>query len=391
MARKSVTGGVKPAGDRIEVRFSWRGKELRPTLDLKPTAANLKHAARIRSLVLADIKADTLDLRRYFPDYKFADRHQDGPAAATFNDVRDSFLKWVRTRQAHSSVVSLQRKLTSFWSPAFGEQALRSITYKALADHVAEREWGSPKTHNNYVSALREMFAYAIDHEYLDENPTAKLKMLKVQRGEPEPYTVTEAQALIATAHRTHGEIDGLYWHLAFLLGLRPGEQISAKWLDWNKITGKLSIRRMRTEGEDKASTKTGVVRHLDLPPAAVPLLNRLRELTALRGAFLFIDYETGQQIDRSTVMQQRWTLLHKVAGVSYREPYQTRHSSVSWKLMAGQNWMKVATFHGHSLATMLKTYAHWIESDSDEAEVGRIRAFHGWKDSGAAAERRTG
>lgn len=340
-------------------------------------------------MVLEEIKAGTLDLTRHFPDYRFLERHQEGPVAVTFDEVREAFLRWVSTRQAHSSVLSLRRKLTSFWSPKFGTVNIKTIRYKDLSDHVAARKWGSSKTHNNYVSALREMLAYAVDHEYIEASPAEKLKMLPVQRPEPHPYTVEEAQALIQAAHRVHGEIDGIYWHIAFLLGMRPGEQISVKWLDWNKVTGRLSVARVRTEGESKDSTKTNTVRHVDLPPAAVPLLNTLRGLTALRGPWMFVDYETGQQIDRSTVMQERWVLLHKVAGVSYREPYQCRHSSVSWKLMAGENWMKVAKNHGHSLATMLKTYAHWIDTDSATDEVERIRAFHGWKDSGEAAERR--
>ena len=122
-------------------------------------------------------------------------------------------------------------------------------------------------------------------------------------------------------------------------------------------------------------------MRHIDLSAAAVTALNRLRELTAMRGDHLFIDFETGQPITRSTIMQERWVVLHKLAGVSYRDPYQCRHSSVSWKLMAGENWMKVAKSHDHSLATMLKTYAHWIDTESDVAEIERIRAFHGWVD----------
>jgi integrase len=382
--------GISPVGDRIQVRFTWRGQELRPTLDLKPTAPNLKHAARIRALVLADIKAGTLDLLRYFPDYRFMTRHQAGPVVSTFDDVKGSFLKWVRTRQKHASVLSLQRKLTSFWSPAFGTKDIRAIAYKDLSRHVADREWGSSKTHNNYVSALREMFAYALDHEYIGENPAAKLKMLTVQATEPHPYTVQEAEALVAQAHKTHGAVDGHYWHLAFLVGWRPGEAISLEWADWNRITGRLTVQRNRTEGEDSKTTKTSRARHVDLPAAAVPLLNALRALTQMRGKHVFIDYLTGGQIARSTIMQERWVVLHRLAGVDYREPYQCRHSSVSWKLMAGENFMKVAKNHGHSLATMLKTYAHWVESDSDQNEIERIRAFHGF-DSGNAAERRSG
>jgi integrase len=369
---------VSAKGERIQIRFSWKGRDLRPTLNLKPTAANLKHAKRLRETIVEDIRRGEFNIRKYFPDYRLASELQG--QAATFTDVMEEFLRWVRTRQQHASVVSLRRKLTSFWQPDFGGRDIRKITYRDLSAHVASREWGTPKTHNNYVSAVRELFSYAQDHEHITDNPASRLKMLKVQTPEPHPYTIAEAQALIAQAHKTHGEHDGLYWNLAFLLGMRPGEMMSLKWTDWNRVTGRLTVQRMRTEGEDKASTKTARARHMDLPPAAVPLLTRLRALTALRGDWVFIDTLTGAQIQRSTIMQERWAALHKLAGVSYREPYQCRHSSVSWKLMAGENYMKVAKNHGHGLATMLKVYAHWVESDSEQTEIARIKAFHGFR-----------
>lgn len=380
MGRRSETGGVTVNGDRIQIRFTWNGKELRPTLDMKPTQAAMRHARRLREQVLDDIRHGEFDLRKTFPDYKFVDLHQEAAEVLTFADVRDLFLQWVRTRQEHASVVSLRRKLTSFWSPKFGGTDIRRISFKQLSAHVAEREWGSRKTHNNYVSALREMFAYALDHEYIEENPAVRLKMLKLQGTEPEPYTVQEARALIAAAHKAHGQVDGLYWELAFLLGMRPGEQISVQWGDWNRITNKLTVRRNRTEGESKDSTKTHRARHMDLTPRAIEVLQELRPVTSMRGPFIFIDYLTGEQIETSTVMSDRWTFLHKLAGVNQRCPYQCRHSSVSWKLMVGENPMKVAKNHGHSLATMQKTYAHWVESDGEAQELERIRAFHGFR-----------
>jgi integrase len=387
MGRRSETGGVTAKGDRIQIRFPYRGQDLRPTLGLKPNAANLKHAKRLRETIMAEIQAGTFSLRRYFPDYRLIEKHQKSPDVATFAEVRDAFIKWVGTRQEHSSVLSLRRKLTSFWTPRLGGQDIRKITFKTLSEIVSDYQWGAPKTHNNYVSALREMFAYALKHEFIDTNPAAKLEMLKVQRPDPNPYTVQEALALIAAAHRTHGEIDGHYWHLAFLLGMRPGEQISVQWSDWNRITGKLSVRRMRTEGQSKESTKTHHARHMDLPPRAVEVLNALRPLTSMRGEFVFIDHLTGEQIKTSTVMQQRWATLHKLAGVSYREPYQCRHSSVSWKIMAGENLMKISKNHGHSMATMLKTYAHWVESDNEEQELARIMDFYGFRTASGSTQ----
>lgn len=385
MGRRSTTGGVKASGDRIEVRFTYRGQEVRPTLNLRPTESNLKHARRMRADIVQQIKDGRFDLAHHFPDYKFLERHVQPPSVTLFATVADRFVKWVSTRQEHSSVLSLKRKLAYFWEPKFGQCDIRTISFKQLSDRVSERTWGSSKTHNNYVSALREMFAYAFDHEYIDENPALKLKMLKVQRTDPDPYTVQEAQTLISVARRVHGDLDASYWEFAFLQGMRPGEQISVKWLDWNRITGRLTVQRMLTEGESKESTKTHAARHMDLAPRSAELLNAMSR----DGEFIFTDYETGEQIQRSTVMQERWALLHKVADVRYREPYQCRHSSVSWKLMAGENPLKVAKNHGHSMATMFKTYAHWVDTECEASELQRIRAFHGWSDSGKAAERR--
>ena len=58
-----------------------------------------------------------------------------------------------------------------------------------------------------------------------------------------------------------------------------------------------------------------------------------------------------------------RWrrTLTATLKG-RYREPYNARHSSVSWNLMIGVNPLKVAKQHGHSVQTMLETYAAWLD-----------------------------
>jgi hypothetical protein len=48
------------------------------------------------------------------------------------------------------------------------------------------------------------------------------------------------------------------------------------------------------------------------------------------------------------------------------REPYNARHSSVSWNLMVGKNPLWVAKQHGHSVHVMLDVYAAWTEGAKD-------------------------
>ena len=49
------------------------------------------------------------------------------------------------------------------------------------------------------------------------------------------------------------------------------------------------------------------------------------------------------------------------------RDPYGARHSSMSWNLMMGKNFLWVAEQHGHSPEVMLKTYAKWMRGTTEK------------------------
>jgi integrase len=55
------------------------------------------------------------------------------------------------------------------------------------------------------------------------------------------------------------------------------------------------------------------------------------------------------------------------------REPYNARHSSVTWNLMTGKNPLWVAKQHSHSVQTMLEVYAAWTEGAKD-LDIAAIR-----------------
>jgi integrase len=67
-----------------------------------------------------------------------------------------------------------------------------------------------------------------------------------------------------------------------------------------------------------------------------------------------------------------RWT-LRMTLKARYREPYNARHSFVSWNLMLGKNLLWVAKQNGHSVQTMLEVYGAWIEG-SQESDLEAIR-----------------
>ena len=62
-----------------------------------------------------------------------------------------------------------------------------------------------------------------------------------------------------------------------------------------------------------------------------------------------------------------RWRYVIKSRHVRYREPYNGRHTCVSWNLMLGKNILWCARQHGHSLEVMLTIYGSWIEGSTAE------------------------
>jgi hypothetical protein len=98
MGRRSVTGGVMPAGfTRIRFDFSIEGHRFRPTLPWTPNETNLRRARTYLARIKAQIVAGTFCFADEFPLYR---------------GVGDSHLPFERGPVArYSTTLSVTRKL----------------------------------------------------------------------------------------------------------------------------------------------------------------------------------------------------------------------------------------------------------------------------------------
>jgi integrase len=95
------------------------------------------------------------------------------------------------------------------------------------------------------------------------------------------PFTIQDAETLIAAIHRDWGEAQGTYDEFRFFTGLRPSEQIALVVTDFDAAQGVLSVTKARVSGIDKDVTKTGEDRRILLCPRAVAVLKRQLRLRA--------------------------------------------------------------------------------------------------------------
>lgn len=248
---------------------------------------------------------------------------------------------------------------------------LVTVRYSQLVKVADAHPHWNKKTYNNAISALRRAFDFGFTDHPERFNPAKALRGARIHKKDRpriDPFSIQDAEVLIAAIHRDWGAAQGNYDEFRFFTGLRPSEQMALVVTDYDAPNGLLSITKARVAGVNRDRTKTGEDRRVVLCPRAQAVLERqlsLREQLCREGRVdhdhLFF-HADGAPIRRHSEVYGRWRSTLKKLALRYRKPYAARHSSVSWLLMIGKNPLWVAGQHGHSVLTMLSVYAAWVQ-----------------------------
>jgi integrase len=387
MGSKWFTGGVvaAPRG-RIQFDFIFNGVRYRPSIKRPPSEANLRRARERLESIKHQICMDTFSFEEEFPDYRFLPRLSGTSNARLCNEVFDAYLAHCEARlrrddMATATVTGYRKVIDGVWRPRLGQLIFSQVRYSRLIGIADDHRW-SKKTYNNAVSVLKRAFDFGYLDRPFHENPAVNLRcarLRKADRPKVDPFSMHDAETLIAGIHRDWGEAQGNYDEFRFFTGLRPSEQIALVLDDLDLANGIISVNKARVSGVDRCKTKTGEDRRVQLCPRARSVLKRHLLLRArLKAAgkihhdhIFFLD--TGEPLRTLHHPQVRWRTTLQSLKLRYRRPYTARQTSVSWDLMIGKNPLWVAKQHGHSIATMLRAYAAWAERTA-EVDVEAIK-----------------
>jgi integrase len=387
VGRKSIHSGVSAVGrDRIQFDFAFDGVRYRPTLNRIPTEANLKRACRQLLEIKQRIAAGAFVFPEEFPDYRFIRNVEAPQKRRTCDQVFDEFLLACDSRVAKKDLAFVtaqgyRKLLSQIWRPEIGPRFFDEIRYSELANIANAYQW-SKKTYNNAISVIRCAFDYGYRDHPEKHNPATGLnclRMTKKDRPAVAPFTIHEAESLIARLHADWGEAIGNFDEFRFFTGLRPSEQIALLVTDYDARRAVLSVTKARVLRRDKDRTKTQEDRNVELCPRALDVLERHLALRAeyvaagrIRHQHLFF-LEDGRPISDPEITRWRWSESIKALNIRRRGPYHARHSSVTWQLMLGKNLLWVAKQHGHSVEVMLRMYAAWLEG-ATESDIHAIK-----------------
>ena len=392
MGRKpTVTGGVSPLNERIQIRFTWHGKEYRPTLNLKPTATNLKAANRLREQILREIEVGTFQLGHHFPEYRFMQRAAPVSAAGevlphlrTFQEWANIYFEFLARSAEHSTLTIYQRHLKSYWADLWGDLNPRQITHEMVQLRLARLAKGvvdpngskhrplARKSQNNILIPLRGVFKLICKQLPNLPNPVDGIDNLKTTVPAPDPFTPQEVELILATLRKRDPEVADYYEFMMFA-GLRDSEQIALRWEDVDVGGQSVMVRRARVLGQDKERTKTYRDRVVELNARAWGVIQRRRAVWQLVGGPVFRNPATGQAWHDDQRQRVVFRSALKTCGVRYRPPKECRDTSVTVALMAGADPAWVAAQHGHSVITMLQSYAKWLPKGDDNRNLNKV------------------
>ncbi len=378
--------GVRAKGpNRIEFTIWYRDKRYRPTVTRASTEANMRRARKQLQDIETRIQDGTFNFAEEFPDYRYVDDLPEEKAKQiakrTCNQVFDAFLRHCEMRvsskdMAYSTYNSYRKILRRNWRPQLGDREFDSILYSELVEVASTQGWRTKKTYNNCISPLRSAFDFGYKDLPGKTSPAAGLecfRLTKKDRPKIDPFTIHEAETLIRGIHTEWGEPIGNFDEFRFFTGLRQSEEIGLRTAQCDLAKRTIKVCETVVLGQDKDRPKTNEDRTVELSPRALAVLQRQFALRAqyaqvgkINHDFVFFR-DDGKPMRNLKYPYMRWRYVIENLKVRYREPYNARHSCVSWHLMLGKNLLWCARQHGHSVQVMLGMYGAWIEGSTDE------------------------
>lgn len=372
--------GVEIRDNSLRVTFTFEGKQHKKTLTLEggqpmaPTAANIRHAQRLVAEIKEKIRLGSYHPSDYFPD--------EGIAIKT-RTVGQQLDRWFSAKAVAGSTKKGYKSATNHWKGTqYEDESERLLGDLSIVDlrptHIryvfADRSDLSGKTLKNYLGPLKEALDWCVEDTVITSNPIAKMTAPKWQKPEPDPFSLGESDLIIAhMADRHPGQVHNLtqFW---FWTGLRTSEIFGLKWPSIDLVANTATIHEVLVRGDEKATTKTGVVRTVHLNSHAQAAIQRQRAHTQIAGAEVFHDPRYRSRWDDERAFRRSfWTPALNSLGLRYRRPYQMRHSYATRFLESQVNTGFAAEQMGHSMEIFLRTYAKWLGGDRNKLEMDKL------------------
>jgi len=374
--------GVELFRKSLRIRFTWNGVRRSETLPYPTTQKGIKAASQLRDQVDNLIKLGLLD------DAKYAELFPGSPVSLggvpTFHEYAQL---WLDGRNITSGTRNNYKgALNLYWIPPLALVRIDLITTTLLRRIIAATEWTSPGVRRNALVKLSTILDAAVAEELIKKNPAKMIDLPKRGRKEINPFSLDEANRIIDHLYQTTHWPSGIYaafFEFAFFTGLRLGEVAALRWEAVDLVKRQVHVCRTVALTAVEERTKTGKDRFVLLNERALHALEFARQYAERRAKgigrvkttpYVFPPSKNSEYIKQTSDLHKQWGPALKALAMPYRPPYNCRHTYATICLMSNMNPAFIAQQLGHSVQMLLTTYARWLNSSSDWAELEKLQ-----------------
>ncbi len=289
--------------------------------------------------------------------------------------------KWMsdyaRSAVKASTYESYDSVLRMHLLPFFGTMELAKITLEAVQGYVATKQQEGrvqPKTINNTLVPLKEMFTHAVRWGYLHENPAHYVEKPRVLHREMDFLTKEEIHRFLSAVPQDRYP----FFLTAILTGMRLGELLAMKWshVDWHR--GQYFVKQSLYKGRLVEPKSVSSKRAINLPRT---LLEVLRTQKARQGekrlqiGEAYQDYDLifctalGTPLDRGNVVKREFWPFLRQAGLRRIRFHDLRHTFATLLIAQGESPKYIQTQLGHaSIQVTMDRYGHLLPDVNQQA-----------------------
>lgn len=374
---------INSRNGQLFLDFRYQGQRCREYTTLNDSAQNRKRLEKLLATIESEISDGAFSYDAHFPGSKMAARLASksvvklttnslvqapvAPSVQTsdFTTFANEWFKLTKISWRDSHIATIRSTLDRHLIPYFGEKDLELITKTNVLEFRSQLATQKGRGKNEQLSAKTINRILQILSQIMDEaaeqfgiiNPVDKIKRLRQQRVDIQPFSLEEVRKLIETIREDYRD----YLIVRFFTGMRTGEihGLKHKYLDFERR--QILIRETIVRGKMTYTKTDGSQREIQMSQPVFEALQRQIAQTKDKSEFVFCN-RNGLPFDVDDVTNRVWYPLLRYLGIDERRPYQTRHTAATLWLGAGENPEWVARQLGHASTEMLfKTYSRYV------------------------------
>jgi len=353
--------------------FKYQGIRCREQTALPDTRENRAKLERVAKKIEASITLNQFNYADFFPQSrmvdKFASRDQlllslgSPDKLPTIKAFYETWLSEMLPTWRDSYIGSVTSIFQGHVLPEFGEKYVNRINKEELlrfraklaSEKLGNGKQRNAKTVNKILKIFRLMMKEAAER-FDFKNPFNSLKLLKEQRKDIHPLSLDDVELFLNKVRTDYYN----YFKVRFFSGMRSGEVTGLRWQFVDFKRRQILIRETIVRGKVEYTKNDGSYRVIDM---TTPLFEALTAQKESTGEYDYVFCNSlGKPLDNRNVCNRIWYPMLDILKLKRRRLYETRHTTASLWLAAGENPEWIAKQLGHVNTEMLfKVYSRFI------------------------------